>query len=230
MALALPELDNRIQSKPYTPPASLETSDFNYNIDEYKHSTVFPNSYQYCGYLDMSNKSNPCVWNRKYFMVSNNYLVSAPTSMSLKLDEIIYLQDSTVITSTKNTSTKNTSQIIFELITSTQRLHFRSTSSHHCIQWINAIQKASKLRIKDLYRLEYILGTSGMTKVVAAKHKITNTESAIKIVDKRICNKKMLKTEIQILKNLDNEFIVHLHDVIETKRYLYIVMEKCTGG
>ena len=69
-----------------------------------------------------------------------------------------------------------------------------------------------------------------MTKVVAAKHRTTNEDSAIKIVDKRLCDKKMLKTEIQILKKLDSEYIVKLYDLIETKKYLYIVMEKCEGG
>ena len=69
-----------------------------------------------------------------------------------------------------------------------------------------------------------------MTKVVAAKHRTSNEDSAIKIIDKRMCDKKMLKTEIQILKKLDSPYIVSLYDLIETKKYLYIVMEKCEGG
>eukprot|EP01084_Bolivina_argentea_P305832 528366_1 len=40
----------------------------------------------------------------------------------------------------------------------------------------------------------------------------------------------MLKTEIQILKKLDNPYIVKLYDIFETKKYLYIVMEMCLGG
>ena len=40
----------------------------------------------------------------------------------------------------------------------------------------------------------------------------------------------MLKTEIQILKKLESPYIVALYDLIETKKYLYIVMELCSGG
>ena len=71
---------------------------------------------------------------------------------------------------------------------------------------------------------------SQMCKVVAAKHKTTNEDCAIKIVDKRNCESKMLKTEIQILKKLESPYIVNLFDIFETKKYLYIVMEMCLGG
>lgn len=76
----------------------------------------------------------------------------------------------------------------------------------------------------------YTLGISGRTKVVAAKHRTSGLDSAIKIMDKRQCDRKMLKTEIQILKKLESPYIVALYDLIETKKYLYIVMELCSGG
>ena len=40
----------------------------------------------------------------------------------------------------------------------------------------------------------------------------------------------MLNTEIKILKKLENPNIVSLYDIFETKKYLYMVMEKCEGG
>ena len=58
----------------------------------------------------------------------------------------------------------------------------------------------------------------------------SGADSAIKIMDKRQCDRKMLKTEIQILKKLESSYIVALYDLIETKKYLYIVMELCSGG
>jgi serine/threonine protein kinase len=40
----------------------------------------------------------------------------------------------------------------------------------------------------------------------------------------------MLQTEIRILRKLDHSCIVQLYDIVETKKFLYIVMEKCAGG
>ena len=49
-------------------------------------------------------------------------------------------------------------------------------------------------------------------------------------MDKRYIDKKMFKTEIQILKKIKSPHIVSVYDLIETKKYLYIVMERCEGG
>ena len=127
---------------------------------------------------------------------------------------VIPLDGSNVKSTTKSTDMN------FELCTQHKRLYFRAASPAQCSLWTEAIQKASKLKVKDIYRFLYTLGTSGMTKVVAAKHLTTGEDSAIKIIDKRLCDKKMLKTEIQILKKLDSPFIVRLYDLIETKKYL----------
>ena len=69
------------------------------------------------------------------------------------------------------------------------------------------------------------LGTSESqnSKVVAAKHRMTHVDCAIKIVDKRSCDQKSLRSEIQILKQLDHKSIVKLLDLFENKKYLYIV-------
>eukprot|EP01084_Bolivina_argentea_P267611 454319_1 len=200
---------------PLTSPQHMQYSDI-------VHSSAFTPSYQLCGYLYIRTGSQ-ALWNKKYFMLSNNFLLSAATSLSPKLDKKLYLTCDSCIT--------KTSDVTFNLLLRhKKRFQFKSQSAKLCTKWVNAIQKASTLKIKDIYRFMYILGRSGMTKVVAAQHKITNEESAIKIVDKRMCDKRSLKTEIDILKKLDNEYIVHLYDVIETNKYLYIVMEKCEGG
>ena len=134
--------------------------------------------------------------------------------------------------SSTSSSSNNNGNMTFELFIRKHQLFFRAASPQQCSIWKEHIQKASKLKIKDVYRFLYTLGTSEsqMTKVVAAKHKTTNEDCAIKIVDKRNCESKMLKTEIQILKKLDNPYIVQLYDIFETKKYLYIVMEMCRGG
>jgi len=193
------------------------------NENKVEHSSAFPRTFQHCGYLDVRTKEDK-PWKRRYFVVNNNFLLSAATPHAKKLDRVIPLEGSNIRQSTKS------SDMTFELFIRKHKLYFRAASPKQCTKWTNAIQKASKLKIKDIYRFLYTLGTSGMTKVVAAKHRTTNEDSAIKIIDKRMCDKKMLKTEIQILKKLDSPYIVSLYDLIETKKYLYIVMEKCEGG
>ena len=129
-----------------------------------------------------------------------------------------------------NTSDKNDKSLkSFNLcLRSKKILYFRALNNEDCELWSNYIERASSLKIKDIYRFLYTLGTSEsqMTKVVSARHRQTGEDCAIKIVDKRTCHSGMLKSEIKILKKLDNEYIVKLYDLFETKKYLYIVMEK----
>eukprot|EP01083_Nonionella_stella_P069218 184393_1 len=212
------DLEEWIQSEPYTPPASRHNT---------HTSSAFPKSCQHSGYLEIQNNTDS-TWKKKFFMISNNFLLAAATPISLFLDQIIYLQDCTIICNSKANSQQPN---VFKLLTEhNDALYLRTASDQQCALWIDAIHTASAFKIKDIYRFLYIAGTSGMTKVVAAKHRVTNEDSAIKIVDKRICDKNRLKTEIDILKTLHNEHIVSLFDVIETRRYLYIVMEMCPGG
>ena len=40
---------------------------------------------------------------------------------------------------------------------------------------------------------------------------------------------KYLNSEIEILKRIDNKYIIHMHDYLKTKYYYYITMEYCNG-
>merc|ERR1719361_2602071 len=188
-----------------------------------EHSIAFPKNFQYSGYLDVRTKPEK-PWKRRYFVVNNNFLLSAATPYAKRLDSVIALEGSNTKTTSKS------SDMTFDLFTKRHRLFFRAASPKQCSKWTAAIQRASNLKIKDIYRFLYTLGISGRTKVVAAKHRTSGLDSAIKIMDKRQCDRKMLKTEIQILKKLESPYIVALYDLIETKKYLYIVMELCSGG
>eukprot|EP01084_Bolivina_argentea_P296573 510797_1 len=84
--------------------------------------------------------------------------------------------------------------------------YFRANSPQICKEWVVNIERASILTIYDVYRFRYELGmtASSGSKVLAAKHKISNKEYAIKIMNKKKCNdRKTLQREIQILKQLN---------------------------
>eukprot|EP01083_Nonionella_stella_P086663 240899_1 len=184
----------------------------------------FPSTHQHAGYVDVRTHCDK-PWKRRYFVVNNNFLLSAATPHAVKLERMICLEGSKVSKHLKS------SDMTFELFIRKHKLYFRTASPGQCETWTKAIERASKLKIKDIYRFLYELGEGqSNVKVLAARHKTTNEDVAIKIVNKRHCDKKMLKTEIQILKKVSNEHIVPIYDLIETRKYLYVVMEQCEGG
>ena len=96
----------------------------------------------------------------------------------------------------------------------------------------------NKHQFNDIKKIgNYILGkklgqgTFGI--VVLAKHEITGENVAIKILDKdkivRESDKTRLEREIRIMKSMYHNNIVHLYQVIENLKELFIVMEYISG-
>ena len=85
----------------------------------------------------------------------------------------------------------------------------------------------------DDYIISTELGIGSYAEVKLGIYKKTNKKYAIKIYDKNIVNdedkKYTIKNEIFILKQLNNDNIMKLYDVIETNRYLYLIMEYING-
>ena len=62
---------------------------------------------------------------------------------------------------------------------------------------------------------------------------VSNAAVAIKVVDLSRLNAKLrqnLSSEIQILKTLHHPHIVALHDCLESKSHIYLMMEYCELG
>ena len=215
--------------------------------------SAFPKKYTYAGYLFIRTESNPS-WRRKYFVLNNNFLLCGDNPYAEKLAACIPLEGSNIRQTTKSsdmtfeltTHSQDTNKnkhkkksqkmqkstmivivIIVVVKRRRKRYFFRADSPNMCSRWTEYIERASTLSIKDIYRLRYKLGNSDSqsAKVIAAKHRVSNEEFAIKIIDKRKCDQQMLQREIQILKQLSNPHIVELCDLFETRKYLYIVME-----
>jgi serine/threonine protein kinase len=57
---------------------------------------------------------------------------------------------------------------------------------------------------------------------------------AVKILEKKRINDKSdmlrIKLEIKILKSSKHPSIIELHDIIETEKYIYLIMEYASGG
>ena len=84
------------------------------------------------------------------------------------------------------------------------------------------------------YTLGIELGSGAFGKVVLGKHMITGETVAIKILDKQILNKtpedyELVKNEMSILKLVKHKYIIQLYEILQTEKYIFIIMEYCEG-
>lgn len=83
------------------------------------------------------------------------------------------------------------------------------------------------------YKLLKTIGKGNFARVMLARHMPTNSEVAIKIIDKTQLNTNSLEKlfrEVSIMKLLNHPNIVKLFEVIETEKTLYLVMEYINNG
>nr|XP_040030061.1 serine/threonine-protein kinase SIK2 [Gasterosteus aculeatus aculeatus] len=83
------------------------------------------------------------------------------------------------------------------------------------------------------YDIERTLGKGNFAVVKLARHRITKTEVAIKIIDKTqldAVNLEKIYREVQIMKMLEHPHIIKLYQVMETKNMLYLVTEYAKNG
>ncbi|PAV64771.1 hypothetical protein WR25_26259 isoform A [Diploscapter pachys] len=83
------------------------------------------------------------------------------------------------------------------------------------------------------YRLEKTLGKGQTGLVKTGTHCITGRKVAIKIVNKEKLSESVLQKverEIAIMKLIEHPHVLHLFDVYENKKYLYLLLEHVSGG
>ncbi|XP_036906032.1 serine/threonine-protein kinase 33 isoform X1 [Sturnira hondurensis] len=87
--------------------------------------------------------------------------------------------------------------------------------------------------IQEIYTFGRILGKGSFGMVIEATDKETETKWAIKKVNKEKAGSsavKLLEREVNILKIVKHEHIIHLEQVFETPKKMYLVMELCEDG
>ncbi|KAL1509115.1 hypothetical protein ABEB36_003907 [Hypothenemus hampei] len=83
------------------------------------------------------------------------------------------------------------------------------------------------------YDIERTIGKGNFAVVKLARHRITKTEVAIKIIDKSQLdagNLQKVYREVDIMKRLDHPHIIKLYQVMETKNMIYLVSEYASQG
>lgn len=88
--------------------------------------------------------------------------------------------------------------------------------------------------VTSKYAVKYCMGSGGFAQVYAAIHKKTNCFVAIKMIPKEIKDDENHKTRIQremeISASIQHPFIIDLYEIIESEKYIYIVMEIIRNG
>ncbi|OCT91420.1 serine/threonine-protein kinase SIK1 [Xenopus laevis] len=83
------------------------------------------------------------------------------------------------------------------------------------------------------YDIKETLGKGNFAVVKLAQHRVTNTQVAIKIIDKTRLdpgNLEKIYREVEIMKKLKHPHIIRLYQVMETKDMIYIVTEYAKNG
>lgn len=96
----------------------------------------------------------------------------------------------------------------------------------------NLICDDTPRNIKDFYELTNTeLGKGSYGRVQLSKLKGTNIKRAIKIIEKsKVSNVERFRLEVEIMMKLDHPNILRLIDYFEDPKYVYLVLELCTGG
>ncbi|NXA34387.1 STK33 kinase, partial [Eudromia elegans] len=85
----------------------------------------------------------------------------------------------------------------------------------------------------EIYSFGRKLGQGSFGVVIEVRHKGTGEKWAIKKVNRKKAGSsamKLLEREVNILKRVNHEHIIHLEEVYETPKRMYLVMELCEDG
>ncbi|XP_040266253.1 serine/threonine-protein kinase 33 [Bufo bufo] len=87
--------------------------------------------------------------------------------------------------------------------------------------------------IQQIYTFGKKLGQGSFGVVIEATYRETGKKWAIKKVNREKAGSsavKLLEREVSILKSVNHDHIIHLEEVFETPKRVYLVMELCEGG
>ena len=128
----------------------------------------------------------------------------------------------------------NSNDINIKYLNNRSSIKKRTSSIEKSINSVvnNENKKIFNGKIED-YLITKELGKGSCAVVKLATHKITKEKFAIKIYTKEFLldpqKRNVVKNEINILKQLDNEYIMKLYEEIDTPNYLYLVLEYVNG-
>ena len=86
-------------------------------------------------------------------------------------------------------------------------------------------------KVEKSYEFIKELGKGSYGQVFRCQSKINgNVYACKKMSKKKIKNKDQFKTEINLLRATDHPNIIKLYEIYEDNKYIYLIMEECSGG
>ena len=86
-------------------------------------------------------------------------------------------------------------------------------------------------KVEKSYEFIKELGKGSYGQVFRCQNKINgNVYACKKMSKKKIKNKDQFKTEINLLRATDHPNIIKLYEIYEDNKYIYLIMEECSGG
>ena len=86
-------------------------------------------------------------------------------------------------------------------------------------------------KVEKSYEFIKELGKGSYGQVFRCQSKINgNVYACKKMSKKKIKNKEQFKTEINLLRATDHPNIIKLYDIYEDNKFIYLIMEECSGG
>ena len=86
-------------------------------------------------------------------------------------------------------------------------------------------------KVEKSYEFIKELGKGSYGQVFRCQNKINgNVYACKKMSKKKIKNKEQFKTEINLLRATDHPNIIKLYEIYEDNKYIYLIMEECSGG
>ena len=86
-------------------------------------------------------------------------------------------------------------------------------------------------KLEDKYQIVKEIGTGGFSRCLLVKNKTTGISYACKeLTKKNLSDYEGLMREVNLMIKLDHPNIIKLIEVYENEKYIYLIMELCTGG
>ena len=86
-------------------------------------------------------------------------------------------------------------------------------------------------KLEDKYEILNEIGTGGFSRCYKVKNKTTGVSYACKELQKtKLSDYEGLMREVNLMIKLDHPNIIKLYEVYENEKYIYLIMELCTGG
>ncbi|SBS83620.1 calcium-dependent protein kinase 7, putative (CDPK7) [Plasmodium ovale curtisi] len=171
----------------------------------------------------------------RYYILFDNLLYYYDKQNNLKPRGFMFLEGCYVEVISKNDNvSKYGFSICHKGTKQVQKRNLYVNTYEEREEWLHALYSTTKQNtLCNLYELHEQLGQGKFSSVYRGINKQTNSEFAIKVIDKRsvsIYEKELLRSEISILRLLRHPNVIFLKEIINTKETLYISMELVRGG